>query len=90
MYYPIFKFGYFLSNDACKSDRSHRELSYESLLPKTGVDTAEKEPLEVADSAAGENTELVVNRLLKADLASIPGEIAASKPASLKLSGTET
>ena len=59
------------------------------MLAKIGVDTAENEPLKVADSAAGENTELVISRLLKADLASIPGEIAASKPASLKLSGTE-
>ena len=35
---------------------------------KIGVDTAENEPLKVTDSAVGENTELVVSRLLKADL----------------------
>ena len=47
------------------SSRAFRQI----LLARIGVDTAEKEPLEVTDSAAGENTELVVNRLLKADLA---------------------
>ena len=46
------------------SSRAFRQI----LLARIGVDTAEKEPLEVTDSAAGENTELVVNRLLKTDL----------------------
>ena len=66
-----------------------KSFIHDYFFAKIGVDTAESEPLNVADLAAGENTELVINRLLKADLASIPGEIAASKPASLKLSGTE-
>ena len=48
--------------------RSRRELSNEYLLAKIGVDTAENEPLKIADSAAWENTELVVSRILKADL----------------------
>ena len=38
------------------------------LLAKIGVDTAENDPLKAADSAAWENTELVLSRLLKADL----------------------
>ena len=53
---------------ARKSCRSRQELSYELLLAKIGVDTAENEPLKVTDSAAVENTELVVSRLLDADL----------------------
>ena len=48
--------------------RSRRELSNEYLLTKIGVDTAENVPLIVSDSAARDNTELVVARLLKADL----------------------
>ena len=35
---------------------------------KIGIDTAENEPLELTDSGAGENRELVVSRPLKADL----------------------
>ena len=42
-------------------------VSNEYSLVKIGVDTAEIEPLKITDSAAGENTELVVNILLKAD-----------------------
>ena len=38
------------------------------LLAKVGVDTAENEPLEITDSAVGENTEMVVSRILKTDL----------------------
>ena len=52
----------------CKSYRSRQELSNEYLLAKLGVDTAENEPLKVTDSAAGENTELVVSRLRKVDI----------------------
>ena len=44
-------------------------LSNEYLLANIGVDTAQNEPLKIADSAAGENTELVFSRLLNADLA---------------------
>ena len=54
--------------EVCKSCRSHQELSNEHLLAKIGVDTPENVPRKVADSAAGENTELVVSRLLKTDL----------------------
>ena len=43
-------------------------LKNEYLVAKIGVDTAENEPLNVTHSAAGENTELVVSRLLRADL----------------------
>ena len=50
------------------SCRSRQNLSNEHSLPKIGVDTAENVPLKVSDSAAGDNTELVVARLLKADL----------------------
>ena len=38
------------------------------FLAKIGVDTAEHEPRKIIDSAAGEYTELVASRLLKADL----------------------
>ena len=41
------------------------------LLAKVGVDTAENEPLEITDSAAGENTEMVVSRILKTDLVGV-------------------
>ena len=37
-------------------------------LAKISVDTAENETLKITDWAAGENTELVVSRLLEADL----------------------
>ena len=43
-------------------------LQNEYLDAKIGVGTAENEPLKVTDSAGGETTESVVNRLLKADL----------------------
>ena len=54
--------------EVCKSCRSRQELSNEHLLAKIGVDTTETDPLKIKDLAAGENTELVVSRLLKADL----------------------
>ena len=41
------------------------------LLAKVGVDTAENEPLEITDSAVGENTEMVVSRILKTDLVGV-------------------
>ena len=43
-------------------------VSNEYSLVKIGVDTAEIEPLKITDSADGENTELIVNILPKADL----------------------
>ena len=43
-------------------------------IAKIGVDTAENEPRKVADSAAGENTEFLVSRLLRADLV-IPSQL---------------
>ena len=52
MYYPIFKFGYFLSNDACKSDRSHRELSNEHEEEKSS--TQREVTLELFFSRDGE------------------------------------
>ena len=54
----------------CPMSRSRQERPYsnEYMLAKIGVDTAENEPLKVTDSAAGENTELVVSRLRKADI----------------------
>ena len=42
-------------------------LSNEYLLANIGVDTAQNEPLKIADSAAWENTESIVSRLLKAN-----------------------
>ena len=45
-------------------------LTFTNLVhANIGVVTAENEPLEVGDPAAWENTESVVSRLLKADLA---------------------
>ena len=39
-------------------------VSNEYSLVKIGVDTAEIEPLKITDSAAGENTELIVNNII--------------------------
>ena len=49
-------------------------FSNEYSIAKIGVDTAENEPRKVADSAAGENTEFLVSRLLRADLV-IPSQL---------------
>ena len=43
-------------------------VSNEYSLVKIGVDTAEIEPLKITDSAAGQNAEIVVSTLLKANL----------------------
>ena len=48
------------------------------VLAKICVDTAENEPPKITDSAAGNNTELVVNRPLKADHVSRMNAVAAS------------
>ena len=57
--------------DAVFCDRVLENGANEYLLAKTGVDTAENEPLKVADSVAWENRKLVVSRVHRADLAEL-------------------
>ena len=52
----------------CKCCRSRQRYLNEYSVEKFGVDTAKNEPLKSKETAVGENTELVVSRLLIADL----------------------